>query len=137
MAGWSDVPFVVAPFSWLSPLEVGVVPLRSVTGLLSTGGAMLEEGVTSIGSPGGGARELAEFEGRMGMDLCIAEAESGEKGLRDNVSVADAILRFHRSVSGQLESLQHRNRIWSPETKSGIECGMAAGSRRMCGSQVA
>jgi hypothetical protein len=60
----------VALFS-VSPLLLGCVPFRSPTGLLSGGPIVgVVDGVTSIGSPTGGASEdEADVDGRIGIDL--------------------------------------------------------------------
>src|ERR1700759_1788399 len=87
----------VALFS-VSPLVLGWVPLRSPTGLLSGGPIVgVVDGVTSIGSPPGGASDdEAEVEGRIGIDLWIPVPcpSSGVKGLLGSASAADAMLEI-------------------------------------------
>lgn len=56
---------------------LGLLPLRSVAGLLCAGGPIVEDvvvGVTSIGSPGGVSDDDADVEGRMGIALCMPGA---------------------------------------------------------------
>lgn len=82
-------------------------PLRSRAGLGCDGGAVVFEGVTSIGSPagtGGVNDEAADDDGRIGIVLCIPGARvSAAKGLRLTDSAPEAIVAT--AVAGISEAL--------------------------------